>query len=162
MLTLAGDVALASGVVGAFAYRLDMAPGELVRVCARDGAVVRLDSGQCLADELRLEVATGARVVIGAERLFARFDVDASGANSCVAGVGRAFVRALTAKLREDARILDVFVADSATVSSDDARRAYAGLHMRDTTRCDGNGVRVVDVAMHNRRVAAWIAASAS
>lgn len=162
VLALAGDVAVATGMAGAYAYQLDMAPGELGRVCARDGAVVRLGGAPCLADSLRLEAATGGRVVIGAERLFVSFDVDVCGAGSCVTADNRAFVRALRAVLRNDARITDMFVADSASVCSDDARRAYAGLYLRDSTHCDGNGVRVVDVAMHNRRVAAWIAASAS
>jgi len=162
MLALSDGVATATPVEGNYAYRLDVGPGELAHVCAKNGAAVQLSGARWLAAALRLEVEDGGSVVFDVARVFERFDVVMSGCGSMVTAKDRAFVRAMRAVLRNGARISDVYVAESASVESDDGRNAYARLHLHNDTQCDGNGVRVMDVAMFNRRVATWLAAAAS
>lgn len=157
-LDIRADVMVASTDVGQHCYPLDMQPGELSLVWATNGAVVRLNGGQWLSTRLRVRAEGGGLVVLDVLQLFDQLEVEANGVGSCVKGATRAFVRVLKAVLRNDARITQLYVSDGATVETDNAQRAFAALHVHNNTQRGGNGVHIVDVAMHNRRVANWIA----
>jgi hypothetical protein len=157
-LEIRDDAVMASADAGQHCYPLDMQPGELSLVWATNGAVVRLNGGQWLSPRLRVRAEGGGLVVLGVMQLFEQLEVEANGVGSCVKGATRAFVRVLRAVLRNDARITQLYVADDATVMTDNAQRAFAAIHVHNNTHHDGNGVHIVDVAMHNRRVANWIA----
>jgi len=132
----------------AYAYMLDVAPGQVESVQLRGGAVLRLEglawlnaSLSVLCDNSTLEFALPAPATLQ------RLTVVATGAGRITSRT-RAFVRQLDARLAGNARIDAMYVADDAQVVSQD-QLAGAHLHVHRGTRCAGNGVHVQDMAMH-------------